>query len=223
MFSEQQKQTKQNMQVKFAQHLNKFRDGLTLPEYHFLQDACLGILKSQSPICLKMAGSLNEKVTPKKVCERFTRHLNKEKLTARLRSRIIALQSRNFDGETVIIVDGSDIVKAKAKCMEGLKYVRDGSTGRHDQLGYDLLNIIALQDGIDGYEIKPLSSDLISRDLEEDSLSQITQDRLVEINLASGNRGVYVFDRGYDSREHFRFLQTTGMSYIVRSTVTEAP
>ncbi|NMD12451.1 MAG: hypothetical protein GYA77_02785 [Candidatus Cloacimonetes bacterium] len=97
------------------------------------------------------------------------------------------------------------------------------ATGRHNQLGYDLLNIIALQDGIDGYEIKPLSSDLISRDLEEDSLSQITQDRLVEINLASGNRGVYVFDRGYDSREHFRFLQTTGMSYIVRSTVTEAP
>ena len=52
------------------------------------------------------------------------------------------------------------------------------ATGRHKQLGYDLLNIIALQDGIDGYEIKPLSSDLISRDLEEDSLSQITQDRL---------------------------------------------
>lgn len=87
----------------------------------------------------------------------------------------------------MIIVDGSDIVKVKAKCMEGLKYVRDGSTGRHDQLGYDLLNIIAVQDGSDGYEIKPLSSVLISRDLEEDSLSQITQHRPVEINSASGN------------------------------------
>jgi hypothetical protein len=98
---------------KFVQHLNKFREGLILPEYHFLQDACLGILKSQSPICLKMAGSLNEKVTPKKVCERCTRYLNKEKLTARLRPRIIALQSRNFDRETVIIVDGIDIVKKR--------------------------------------------------------------------------------------------------------------
>lgn len=218
MFDEQQKQTKQNMQVKFAQHLDKFRDELTLPEYHFVQDACLGILKSQSPICLKMASSLNEKVTPKKVCERFTRHLNKEKLAPVLRSRIISLQSRNFNHDTVIIVDDSDIVKPKAKCMEGLKYVRDGSTGKHDQLGYDLLNIIAYQDSSEGYEIKPLSSDLISRDLEEDSLSQITQDRLVEINLASGNKGVYVFDRGYDSRHLFRFLQTTGMNYVVRST-----
>ena len=218
MFDEQQKQTRQNMQVKFAQHLDKFRDELTLPEYHFLQDACLGILKSQSPICLKMASSLNEKVTPKKVCERFTRHLNKEKLAAALRSRIIALQSRNFNSETVIIVDDSDIVKTKATCMEGLKYVRDGGTGRHDQLGYDLMNIIAFQDSSEGYEIKPLSSDLISRDLEQDSLNQITQDRLVEINLASGNKGVYVFDRGFDSRHLFRFLQTTGMNYIVRST-----
>ncbi len=218
MFDEQQKQTKQNMQVKFAQHLDKFRDELTLPEYHFLQDACLGILKSQSPICLKMANSLNEKVTPKKVVERFTRHLNKEKLAAALRSRIIAVQSRNFSHETVIIVDDSDIIKPKAKCMEGLKRVRDGSTGKHDQLGYDLLNVIAVLDGSDGYEIRPLSSDLISRDLEDDSLNQITQDRLVEINLASGNQGVYVFDRGYDSRQLFRFLQTTGMNYVVRST-----
>ena len=77
-------------------------------------------------------------------------------------------------------------------------------------LGYDLLNVIACQKGDNGHEIKPISSDLISRDLEEDSLSQLTQDRLVDINLASGNRGVYLFDRAYDSRRWQEFMQLTG-------------
>lgn len=218
MFNEQQKQTKERLQVKLSQFLSKFRPQMTLPEYNFLLDACLGIIKSRSVICLQMARSLNEQVTVKKICERFTRHLNKQELGAKLRSTIISKQCRGFDSDTAIIVDDSDIVKPKAKCMEGLKLVRDGSTGAYDKLGYDLLNIIACQDSGEGYEIKPLGSELISRDLEEDSLSQITEDRLVEINLASKNRGVYIFDRGYDSRYLFSFLKTTGMNYIVRST-----
>lgn len=217
MFNGQQKQTAHSMQVKFSQYLHKYRPKVSLPEYHFLQDTCLGILKSQSLICLQMAGQLNEKISAKKVCERFTRHLNKPELGATVRETIIAHQSRGFDGETAIIVDDSDIVKSRARCMEGLKVVRDGSTGRHDKLGYDLLNIIAYQGNGSGYEIKPLSSDLISRDLEVDSLSQITQDRLVEINLASGNQGVYVFDRGFDTRYMLQTMQVTGMNYILRS------
>jgi hypothetical protein len=134
-----------------------------------------------------------------------------------IQSSIIAKQCGGFDSDTAIIVDSSDIVKPRAKAMEGLNVVRDGSTGKHDKLGYDLLNVIACQKGDNGHEIKPISSDLISRDLEEDSLSQLTQDRLVDINLASGNRGVYLFDRAYDSRRWLEFLQITGMDYIVRS------
>ena len=48
----QQKQTKQSLQVKFAQYLGKYKNGFTIPEYKFLRDMCLGILKSQSVICL---------------------------------------------------------------------------------------------------------------------------------------------------------------------------
>lgn len=116
---------------------------MTLPEYNFLLDDCLGIIKSRSVICLQMARSLNEKVTVKKICERFTRHLNKQELGAKLRATINFKQCRGFDSDTAIIVDDSDIVKSKAKFIEGLKLVRYGSTGTHDKLGYDLLNIFA--------------------------------------------------------------------------------
>ena len=62
--------------------------------------------------------------------------------------------------------------------------------------------------------VKPLSSDLIARDKELDSVSQIREDRLVEINLAYGKKGVYLFDRGYDDRSLFASLNRFGMNFI---------
>jgi len=217
MFDAQQKQTKQSLQVKFAQSLAIFKDIVTLPEYKAIQDMSLGMLKSQSVINLKIACSLNEKVTPKKVCERFTRHLNKKDLGPKLQSLIITKQCRNIDPDTAIIVDESDIVKSRAKRMEGLKQVRDGSTGRVDQLGYDLLNIIAYQSRGESYEIKPISSDLIAQDIDPDGIFNITQDRLVQIILSCNNRGVLVFDRGYDKRTMFRFIKDNACNYVLRS------
>ena len=54
MFTEQQKQTKEKLQVKLSQYADRFRSHLTLPEYNFLLDTCLGIIKSQSVICLRI-------------------------------------------------------------------------------------------------------------------------------------------------------------------------
>ncbi|MDD4310726.1 MAG: hypothetical protein PHO32_10120, partial [Candidatus Cloacimonetes bacterium] len=139
MFDVQQKQTKQSMQVKFSQFLDKFSKHFTLPEFNFLHDMCLGILKSQSVICLRVASELNEKTTLKKVCERFTKHLNKQDLGRDLESAIITEQCRGFNMETAIIVDDSD------------------------------------------------------------------------------NKGVYLFDRGYDKRNLCGLLQQNAMNYIVRS------
>jgi hypothetical protein len=218
MYNAQQIKTKHTLQVKFHQFLYRFKEILTLPEYKFMQDICLGIIKGQSAINHRIAGTLFEQITVKKTCERFTRHLNKEDLGAKLQSYLIKTQCRKFDSETGIIVDESDIIKAKAQKMEGLQRVRDGSTGKHDQLGYALLNMIAFQHSTNGYDIKPISSDLIARDLELDSVSQIIEDRLIEIVLASGNKGVYLFDRGYDHRNLYRFLWENGMSYIIRAT-----
>lgn len=44
MYNVQQKQTKQSLQVKFAQHLSMFKDIVTLPEYKSMQDMSLWIL-----------------------------------------------------------------------------------------------------------------------------------------------------------------------------------
>ncbi len=124
-----------------------------------------------------------------------------------------------MDDKTLIIVDDSDIVKSRAKKMEGLKKVRDDSTGSYTNLGYDLLNIIACKPECEdqGYQILPLSSDLISQSSETDIMSQILEDRLTEITIRTGNRGVYLFDRYYDSREMIGYLKRNDNAFIIRS------
>ena len=206
------------MQVKLSQYYALIKENVTLPEYKAIRDMSIGILKSESVINLKMAYSLNDKVTPKKTCERFTRHLNKKELGPKLQNSIIEKQCRGIDHDTAIIVDDSDIVKPYAKQMEGLQRIRDGSTGRVDQLGYNLVNIIAFQGQGESYAIKPLSSDLIAQDIDPDGLFYTTQDRLVQIILESRNKGVFVFDRGYDKRSMFNFVKDNGCNYIIRST-----
>lgn len=217
MIKKHQIKTAEIMQVKLHQFLNKFRPHLTLPEHKHIHDITLGILKSQSVIVNKIAKSLEEEISLKKTCERLYRNLRKDGLGDRLQQQIIEVQTKGFNSDTTIIVDDSDVIKPKAKKMAGLKKVRDGSTGSYNQNGYDLVNIIACQMQEVGIQIKPLSSDLVSRKIEVDSLIQLTQDKIVDIILASGNRGTYVFDRGYDSRSMYSFLKEHECSFIIRA------
>lgn len=217
MNCEQQFITKKNLQVKLHQFLNIFKSRISLPEYKFILDMVLGILKSQSVICNRIAQALGEAITNKKTCERLYRHLGRDGLGDKIQQHIIELQAKKFNNDTVIIVDESDIVKTKAKKMEGIARVRDGSTGTYDKNGYGLLNIAACNLHGESYELLPVSSDLVSSKIETDSLVQVAHDRMVDIILASGNRGTFVFDRGYDSRVMLSFMKDHGCNFIIRS------
>ena len=217
MLKKQQIKTKESMQVKFHQFLRKFSHQFSLPVFKYMSDMCLGIMKSKSVIINKIAQQLCEDISLKKTCERLYRNSRSDTMAERLQSCIIGEQSKGLNSETAIIVDDSDLIKTSSRKMEGLKKLRDGSTGAVDQLGYDLVNIIACQPETEGYQIKPISSDLVSLEIDEDSLIQITQDRMVDIMVASGNRGVFVFDRGYDKRSMFNFFNEHACDFIVRS------
>lgn len=217
MNKRQQIKTKESLQVKLHQFLNKFKHAFTLPEYKHIHDSCLGIIKSQSLIGNQIAQHLGENISLKKTCERLYRNLRRDGFAEKLQRIIIEEQSKGLNSDTAIIVDDSDIVKSRARKMEGLKKVRDGSTGAVNQYGYDLVNLIACKPQAEGYQIKPISSDLFSRKIESDSLIQITQDRIVDVIVASGNRGVYVFDRGYDKRQMFAFMKEHNCDFIIRA------
>lgn len=217
MFNKQQRLMTEIFQEKIQRFLSCYRNEFTLPEYKFVCDSVLGILKSRSVIINRIGMKLGEKISLKKSCERLYRNVRNQQLAEKLRLNIQKKQSRQIDQETLIIVDESDIVKSRATRMEGLKRVRDGSK-QCFRLGYDLLNIIAVKPEEEGYRILPLSSDLIAQNLEPDSLSQILEDRLTEITILTGNKGTYLFDRGYDSRKLISYLKSNNNAFVIRST-----
>ncbi len=202
-------------QGKFYHFFDYFREGFSLPEFKALRSLSRGILASGSTSVHRSACKLNENTRPKKTAERLYRNLKRVYFDERIRDRLLEIQCRKLDSDTVIVVDESDLVKSRARKMEGLKKVRDGSTGKTAP-GYDLLNIIACKN--DGRELNllPLSSDLISQKLEADSLHNLLFDRINDIIIHSGNKGIFVFDRGFDSWRVILGLVRNDNAFIIR-------
>jgi len=216
MISMNQNKMTKKVQDKFYSFFNPYKAKLSLPAFKALCDISRGILASGSVIVNQGAIKLAETATPKKTAERFYRNIKREGLAEKLRQYHMQRQCRNFNHETLIIVDESDIVKPHATRMEGLNMVRDGSSSRHDQLGYDLLNFVAYQKQDNGYRMLPVSSDLYSESLESDSITNLLLDRIDEVTLYSHNKGVFIFDRGFDSRINIAHLVENSNSFIIR-------
>lgn len=206
----------QKTQGKFYRFIEKFREGFTLPEHKAIRDLTRGILTSGSVIVYQSARELQEKTRTKKTAERFYRNLKRPGFDLRIRERLLEMQCRELDSETLILVDGSDLAKPVAKRMEGLKKVWDGSAGK-TETGYELLNLIACQPQEQGCRIFPLSSDLVSQTIEPDSLHNLLFDRINEVTIHSGNRGIFVFDRGYDRWRVIDELARNDNAFIIRS------
>lgn len=217
MLNDAQKQTVEMLQGKLYYSLSSLKKELTLPEFKFISDSVLGVIKSKSVIVNKIAMSLSEAISMKKTNERLCRNLKNPKLTEKIRTHILDNQCSKINKESYIIIDDSDIVKSCAKKMEGLSYVRDGSKGTYNKLGYSLLNIIAASETDNGYHLLPMSSDLFAKNLEIESISQILEDRLTEITIKTNNQATYMFDRGFDDRKMLNYLRGNENSFIVRS------
>ncbi len=211
------KQNVIKMQGKFSEKIKKYSTGLSLPEHKALKDISKGIISSGSVIVRQIATSLHEKINLDKTCERLYRNLKNEEIGNIVSENILKSNCSKATDDTFFLVDESDIVKPHSNKIEGLTMVRDGSTGKLVK-GFNLLNITSLTDTGNHYSIKPICSQLYSDKIEVDTVNNILEDRIIDITVHSNNKGIYVFDRGYDSRKLLELLSNNGNNYIVRST-----
>ena len=210
-----QKETRGFMQEKLSRFAGRVSQDMTRPVSNFIRDMLFGICGTGTASVFNIAKHTQDKTTTKKTSERFYRNLGREGLDTELQSVLLDMVSSKIKSDSLIIVDESDIEKPYAKKMEGLKLVHNGS--KADQTnGYNQLNIVACVGDDQGYNLLPVSSDLISTAIEPDSTKQILQDRLIDIAIKCGGRGIFVFDRGYDDRKTIGFLVDNGMRFIVR-------
>ena len=186
------------------------------PVARFIGDMMYGIMAEKDVKLSSVVRALKERITPKKVEDRLSRMLSSEGLERGLHDVIAAEGAAKVHRDTLIILDPSDVQKPYAKKMEHLAKVWDGSRGEvGDNLGYWGCMAVACESG--GRRPTPLHFRLWSADSpgfvsENDEVEGIVK----TISKHTKRRGIYVYDRGGDNIEFYRFLLSEGLDFIVR-------
>lgn len=186
------------------------------PTARFIGDMMYGIMAEKDVKLSSVVRALKEKTTPKKVEDRLSRMLSSKGLEHGLHDAIAAEGARKVHRDTLIVIDPSDVQKPYAKKMEHLAKVWDGSRGEvGDNLGYWGCMAVACESG--GRRPVPLHFRLWSADSPGFvSENEEVRDVVKTISRHTKRRGVYVYDRGGDNIEFYRFLLSEGLDFIVR-------
>lgn len=191
----------------FKNLYNKLGKDLKRPKYKLIVDMINGIIASKSVRLTQIARTLNEDILLKKTVERLSNSLCSCDDTIR---KTIEKNYLNYANEfvqenTVISIDNSDIVKPHSTKLESLGRVRDGSTGEINVKGYFTSEAIALS----ANRKEPIS--LITR-LYSPSEKEFISENAECLNMLDvlketlGSKGIYVFDRGFDSNDNFKYF-----------------
>ena len=186
------------------------------PTARFIGDMVYGIMAQKDIKLSSIVRALKEKTTPKKVEDRLSRMLSSKGLEEGLQDAIAELGAKKVHKDTLIILDPSDVQKPYAKKMQYLSKVWDGSKGEvGDNLGFWGCMAVACQSG--GRRPIPLHFKLWSADSPEFvSENEEVKDIVRSISKHTKKRGIYVYDRGGDNIEFYRFLLSNGLDFIVR-------
>ena len=213
-----EKEVKKILQGKLYNLTYYLGNNMSKPLTTFIRQSITGIIKSKGCILRQIAIELKEDITIKKTTERLRNHLSKPELTTQLRSRLLEKAARKLNNDSIIVMDDSDIIKSSATEMEGLTYIRDGSGEHKNGFGYKLINVAAVNSSEEtGCEIIPMMSELYSDDIEIDSCKNILFNQINEIQIASGNKGIFTCDRYYDDKKLFKELSDNDADFIIRA------
>ena len=182
----------------------------------FLGQMLFGIQAARDTLMSEIARSLQEDILAKKTQERLERHLAMEGMDTKIHGSILGDAAPGIRDNTLVIIDPSDVQKEYAEKMPYLAKVWDGSKGKvGSNLGYTLCMAIACENGC--RKIVPLMLRLWSSVhpeyvSENDEVEQV----IGQIASTTNGRGIFVYDRGGDGDNMFRFYIVHGLDFIVR-------
>ena len=152
----------------------------------------------------------------KKREDRLSRLLSTEGLADTLHRALAREGARRVRGDTLVIVDPSDIQKPYARRMEHLAKVWDGSRGAvGDNLGYWGCMAVACESG--GRRPVPLHFRVWSAEAPGHVSENVEVESVLDtLTEHTRRRGIYVYDRGGDNIEFYRYFTRRGLDFIVR-------
>jgi len=208
----------QIVQEEFEKKLNVYSNKLSKPYFNCLKDTIKGMISASTPIVRQISQYLPGKVSCKKKQERISYHLDNKESFKTLNDAHIMIESKKITSNSLIIIDESDIIKPCAKKMENLSKVRDGSTGEYNNGYYSFNSTIANIDSIGSVSLSPFYSYTYANNAEEETKNQRLENFINDVTVFSNNKGIYVFDRGYDDRKLIAQLMDQDNVFVIRST-----
>lgn len=211
---EQDKKALNYVQSIFYPDVKKLVSDFTLPVQKFVQQMIYGIIKSKSVIGQQTASALEERIPLKKTCDRLYTNLSRPFLHSQLMLSHMIKVAPQITDETPIMIDMSDIHKPCSSKMEGLGKVWDGSRHQSNP-GYFTFQA-SLCDPTNPRSMKLYYSDLFS--LEEEAVFE--NEKILEFihqsAILTGNKGIYVGDRGMDRENLVTDMIENDNSFIIR-------
>ena len=198
--------------LRFSEKISK---GLSRPDFKFVSQMIYGILTNQSCHLSKIARALDEKVSLKRTIDRLSLNLLEFDVSAALLENYINKVKNIFTDRTILIVDGSDVIKPCSPKMECISRVRDGSTGKYGD-GYHTLGVTALTPerkmpvGVYTRVYSPTEKDFISEDNEVLRALKFLGKHFKKSNIRA-------FDRGYDANIYYEHLLKNKEKFIIRA------
>ena len=190
--------------------------GVTLPERKFALEMVLGMLRTGSCNVTRIAASLGEEVKTKHILKRFDRMLMHEGLVERANEACLAESVRKIDEDTVLALDGGDIVHQYGRKFEHQAKVHDGSS-KENGIGFWLNQVTGYNES--NHETFPIllrtystkAPGYVSANAE--AFGMIDQ-----VHTAVGSLGTWVLDRGYDGGYMLKHLLDRELRFVVRMT-----
>lgn len=206
--------------VKLGAQLSSFLGKLSplfhAPTVRFIGDMVYGIIAGKDVKLSRIVRALDGKASPRKAEDRLSRLLSTEGIEAGIHKFVASEAAKRVHCNTLIIVDPSDIQKQYARRMEYLSKVWDGSRGEvGGNLGYSGCMAVACESG--GKKPIPLhlrfwSASAPGFESENKEVEKVF-DAIIE---QTGRRGIFVYDRGGDCIEFYRYFLRRGVNFIVR-------
>lgn len=206
------------IQEKFETKFNKYSNILPKAYFKCMKDACKSILTVGTPIVRQISKFIPGTTTNKKKEARIAYHLKKKDNFDILSEAHMILESKNLSSESLIIIDESDIIKPNANKMQNLSMIRDGSKGGTEKGFYSFNATIVDTNGHGFTNVKPFYSYVYSNNYEDESKNDRLSNFINETTVFSNNKGIYVFDRGYDDRKLIDQLVDQENAFVIRST-----
>jgi hypothetical protein len=173
-----------------------------------------GLIAGKSCHLTEIARSLNEDIKLDKTVERLSRNLMTFDGEKELMENYFASIKNNFDEETVLIFDDSDVSKPYSKKLEGLCRVKDGSTGEITD-GYWTAGVSALT----AKQKQPIPVYNHIYSTKEKGYVSNNAETIKSLEFVSSHfpkSNIRTFDRGYDGGFLFDYLIPKNESFIVR-------